>query len=65
MDNSYHIKPKPADRVVLNPDNGMRPLNSEGERVPRSIYWAHRLRDEVVEEISDRPSVAKSAKPKP
>lgn len=56
---TMHIKPKPADRTVLNPDNAMRPLLAGGETVPASMYWQHRLRDDVVEAVDpDRESPA-------
>jgi hypothetical protein len=59
---SLHLRPKPADRVVLNPDNANRPLLSEGEHVPASIYWHHRLRDDVVEAVpAEQPAPPKAA----
>ena len=41
------IKPAPGMRV-RNPDQNYQLLPPEGEYVPRSPYWAKKIRDRVV-----------------
>ena len=48
--NSLFVKPAEG-RSVLNPDNAMQPLAAEGEPVPATIYWRHRIADGSVVEF--------------
>lgn len=61
--NTFRLKPVDG-QTVLNPDNGMRPLLPEGEVVPASIYWHHRIRDGVVAQVVETAKTSKADKAK-
>tara|TARA_X000001036_G_C20162517_1_gene595986 strand:+ start:85 stop:276 length:192 start_codon:yes stop_codon:yes gene_type:complete len=57
----YQIFVKPADKLIVpNPQNGNKPLASDGELVNKDRYFSRRIKDGDVVVTAQKPQKSKA-----